>query len=200
MNSGTQEKQVLTPTEVAELLMVSPITVRQWAQKGLLPARTTAGGHRRFDRSAIEEFARERGIELTTNTGPLNANRLLIVGDDQTLNRFLCALFQTEVEGIEVHSAFDGFEAGRKVAELKPAVVLLDIMMPGLDGVQVCKSLKSDPSTAEIRVVAMTGHHSAELETLMLNSGAEVLLRKPFDSTRVIKECGFDARRASIVT
>ena len=197
MSSKETTKQFLTPTEVAGLLMVSPITVRQWAQKGLLPARTTAGGHRRFHRQDIETFARTRGIELVESATGLSANRLLIVDDDRALNGFLCALFETEVAGIEVYSAYDGFEAGRKVVELKPAVVLLDIMMPGVDGVQVCKSLKSDPATEGIRVVAMTGHHSAELESLIMNAGAAVLLKKPFDSTRVIRECGFDANRAS---
>lgn len=189
-------KQFLTPTEVAELMMVSPVTVRQWAQKGLLPARTTAGGHRRFYRQDIEVFAKERGIDLAESSSGLNLNRLLIVDDDRTLNGFLCALFETELPDVEVFSAFDGFEAGRKVSALKPGVVLLDIMMPGVDGVQVCKSLKSDPATEAIRVVAMTGHHSAELEAQILNSGAEVLLIKPFDSATVIRECGFERREA----
>ncbi len=180
------DKTILTPNEVANLLMVSPITVRQWAQKGLLQAHTTAGGHRRFSREVIEAFARERGIEL-----PRSKPRLLIVDDNRELNAYLAALFGAHVPDLEISSAYDGFEAGRQVQAHKPTVVLLDIMMPGIDGIEVCRSLKDGPDTANIRVVAMTGYFTPELEKKILAAGAQVLLKKPFSSEEVLRECGF---------
>src|SRR6056297_1195774 len=157
------ENRVLTPNEVANLLMVSPITVRQWAQKGLLEAGTTAGGHRRFSRSVVEAFARERGLAL-----PVAQQRLLIVDDNRELNGYLAALFGANVPELEIFSAYDGFEAGRQVQAHKPTLILLDVMMPGIDGIEVCRSLKSDSETAHIRVVAMTGYHTPELEKKIL--------------------------------
>jgi excisionase family DNA binding protein len=180
------EKGFLTPNEAANLLMVSPITVRQWAQKGLLEAQTTAGGHRRFAREVILAFARERGIHL-----PPSQQRLLIVDDNRELNAYLAALFSAHVPGLEISSAYDGFDAGRQVQAHKPTVVLLDIMMPGIDGIEVCRSLKDDPDTAIIRVVAMTGYYTPELEKKILAAGAQVLLKKPFSSEQVLRECGF---------
>ena len=184
-------KEFLTPTEVATLLMVSPITVRQWAQKGLLPAQTTAGGHRRFAISVVAAFARERGIEL-----PGVTDTLLVVDDNRQFNTFLADLFTTDVPGLSIHQAFDGFEAGRSVQQHKPSVVLLDVMMPGIDGLEVCRSLKSDPLTLDIRVIAMTGYHSSELEKKMLAAGAQCLLKKPFPADTVIRECGFRGQSA----
>jgi excisionase family DNA binding protein len=181
------EKRFLTPNEVASLLMVSPITVRQWAQKGLLEAQTTAGGHRRFSRAVVEAFARERGVHL-----PETHQRLLIVDDNRELNGYLAALFEAEVPGLEIYSAHDGFEAGRWVQAHKPTVVLLDVMMPGMDGIEVCRSLKGDPDTAHVRVVAMTGYHTPEIEKKILAAGAQVLLKKPFASEQVLRECGFE--------
>jgi excisionase family DNA binding protein len=181
------DKAFLTPNEVANLLMVSPITVRQWAQKGLLEAQTTAGGHRRFARSVVEAFARERGVRL-----PDAPQCLLIVDDNRELNGYLAALFGAHVPGLEIHSAHDGFEAGRRVQAHKPTVVLLDVMMPGMDGIEVCRSLKSDPETAHVRVVAMTGYHTPELEKKIRAAGAQVLLKKPFSSEDVLRECGFE--------
>ena len=180
------EKGFLTPNEVANLLMVSPITVRQWAQKGLLEAQTTAGGHRRFARDVIVAFARKRGIQL-----PNSQQRLLIVDDNRELNAYLVALFSAHVPDLQISSAFDGFDAGRQVQAHKPTVVLLDIMMPGIDGIEVCRSLKDDPETAGIRVVAMTGYFTPELEKKILAAGAQVLLKKPFSSDEVLRECGF---------
>lgn len=180
------EREYLTPKEVATLLQVSPVTVRQWAQKGLLSAQTTAGGHRRFVRSVVEAFARDRGIEV-----PRHRASLLIVDDNRSFNDYLAALFGVEVPELEIHCAYDGFEAGRLVVLHKPSVVLLDVMMPGVDGTEVCRRLKDDPGTARIRVVAMTGFHSPEVEKRILAAGAEVLLRKPFSSAEVIAACGF---------
>ena len=187
-------KGFLTPHEVASLLMVSPVTIRQWAQKGILHAQTTAGGHRRFDTYTVARFARDRGIDL-----PGITTRLLIVDDDQPFNNFLADLFKTEVPSLPIHQAYDGFEAGRAVEQHKPSIVLLDVMMPGINGLDVCRSLKADPDTADIRVIAMTGYHSAEVERDMLTAGAQVLLKKPFPAERVIRECGFTRDRVDSV-
>jgi len=180
------EREYLTPNEVANLLQVSPVTVRQWAQKGLLPAQTTAGGHRRFARNVVQAFARDRGIVV-----PEARVGLLIVDDNRSFNDYIAALFRVEVPELEIHCAYDGFEAGRLVVLHKPTVVLLDVMMPGVDGTEVCRRLKQDPQTAGIRVVAMTGFHSPEVEKKMLAAGAEILLRKPFTGAEVLAACGF---------
>jgi excisionase family DNA binding protein len=183
-------KQFLTPTEVATLLSVSPVTVRQWAQKGLLEARTTAGGHRRFPVEAVRKLAAEMGMTLPVSA---DANpRLLIVDDDQQINRFLVTLFTKRYPGLAVSAAFDGFDAGVKVQRIKPTVVLLDVMMPGIDGVEVCRVIKADPETQGTRVIAMTGHYTPELERRIRAAGAEQLLKKPFSTEEVLAACALD--------
>ncbi|MFK7913368.1 MAG: response regulator [Pseudomonadales bacterium] len=185
--SPRSDRASLTPNEVAELFSVSPVTVRQWSQKGLLEAETTAGGHRRYSRDALIRFAQSRGM-----TPPFSrSNRLLIVDDNRQFNDFLRVLFTTECADVEVACAFDGFDAGRQLQQFDPAVVLLDIMMPGLDGIEVCKRIKSDSSTQAVRVLGMTGHYSDELAHRMLEAGAETLLQKPFSTDVVIAACGF---------
>ena len=87
MQTTKPVKGYLTPREVADLLMVSPITVRQWAQKGWLEAQTTPGGHRRFLHRHVELFARNRG--LTLNQGGDDSTRILIVDDDEQISGFL---------------------------------------------------------------------------------------------------------------
>lgn len=189
--ADNKAKEFLTPTEVANLLMVSPVTVRQWAQKGRIEARTTAGGHRRFSMDAVRAFAAEMGIELDAPETDASAGpRLLVVDDDRQLNGLLVALFSRRFPGLEIAAAYDGFEAGRQVQRFQPSVVLLDIMMPGLDGVDVCRALKSDEETRSIRVVAMTGHHTPELEQRVLSAGAETLLKKPFGNDEVVEASG----------
>ena len=182
-------KEWLTPNEVAELLLVSPVTVRQWAQKGMLEARTTPGGHRRFSMDAVRQFAVREG--MASRLRGEGSRSILVVDDDEQLNRFLVELFRSKYEGALVESAFDGFEAGSKVQQVKPDVVLLDLMMPGMDGFQVCERLKGNVDTMHIHVVAMSGYYSEENEDKVMKAGADKFLRKPFSNSEVIEACGF---------
>ena len=184
-------QQLMTPNEVASALQVAPVTVRQWAQKGMLPARMTAGGHRRFEVEAVVAFARARGMQLGGELLNSPANRVLVVDYDTQFNSFLCELLRTEQPQLDIASAFDGFDAGRMVQSHRPSIVLLDIMMPGLDGVEVCRRLKADPATQHIRIVAMTGHYSDALADRLAAVGAHTLLRKPFSFDAVFEACGW---------
>ena len=171
-------KKYLTPKEVAEILMVSPITLRQWAQKGMLSFKITAGGHRRYVAQDVESFKEKYGVDRhAENNG---APRILIVDDDEDVREMLRATLQEDMAGSEIDMAIDGFEAGSKVETFKPDIVLLDLMMPGINGIEVCKKLKADDRTKAIRVIAMTGYPSEENINEIMNAGAECCLAKPF--------------------
>lgn len=178
-------KDYFTPNEVAQLFLVSPVTVRQWAQKGLLRAALTAGGHRRFLRQDLVSFAQARGLKL--NWLVHGKTRVLIVDDDEFLARFLYQFLEGRpgIDAVEV--AANGFEAGRKVHSFRPSVMLLDLMMPGIDGFTVCNELKADPSTYNIRVLAMTGYPSPENIKRILNAGAEICLEKPVNTDQLLE-------------
>ena len=183
---------ILTPTEVAELLAVSPVTVRQWAQKGLIEARTTPGGHRRFTREAVIDFARRMAMTLPEEFAPPSGSRVLIVDDDRQFNGMLVALFKQKYPGVEVAFAFDGFDAGRQVSRFKPTLVLLDIMMPGMDGVEVCRSLKADETSRSRARHRDDRHPTRELEQRIISAGAERLLKKPFSTDELLAVCGLN--------
>lgn len=181
----------LTPAEVAKLLLVAPVTVRQWAQKGWIQADQTAGGHRRFLRHEVERFARERGLTLHFQRS--DNLRVLIVDDDPQVSRYLTELL-CSADGIaEIEAAADGFEAGTKVRSFQPDVILLDLMMPGMDGFSVCQILKADPATRGIRVIAMTGYPTLENEQRILQAGAEYCLHKPFERSELFRVVGVES-------
>lgn len=183
-----KEKAYLTPLEVAEKLMVSPVTVRQWAAKGQLKAHTTLGGHRRFMRDEVDRFAREHGLASQDNDD--QKIRILIVDDDEHLARYLVELFTGLNEDVVVETAGDGFEAGRKTLRFRPHVMLLDLMMPGMDGFELCRVLKEDPETRTIRVIAMTGYPTQENVDLVLAAGAEECLAKPIETETLLAAVG----------
>lgn len=171
-------KPYLTPGEVAKLLKVSPITVRAWAQKGLLLSEATPGGHRRFLRNSVEQFVGQRRAGVQQR----NKLRVLVVDDDQQVSGFFHEWLTGLDKPFNVSIANDGFEAGVKVHAFKPDIILLDLMMPKLDGFTVCSRIKADPVTSAIRVIAMSGYPTPENERRILEAGAEVCMPKPLDT------------------
>lgn len=181
----TLDKPYLTPNEVAQWMMVSPITVRGWAQKGLLDAEVTPGGHRRFRREEVERFART--WNPSGNKGPL---RILVVDDDAAVQGFLRELLAGCDQPTLVETASDGFEAGVKVQSFRPDVVLLDLMMPGIRGTEVCLQIRQMPGRSDMRVIAMSGYLTPEAEAALEAAGAETCLTKPLDITKLLALLG----------
>ena len=188
------EKPYLTPTEAAALLMVAPVTLRAWAAKGLLRAQATAGGHRRFLRRDLERFARDCGLRLSDRIPDSGDQRILVVDDDRLFADFLVEFLGNR--GVTAVACYDGFAAGRRVESFGPDIVLLDLMMPGMDGIEVCRDLKADRATRHIRVLAMTGYPSDANQSAILGAGAEVCLGKPLDHTQLLSLIGSPALRA----
>ncbi len=178
------KKMYLTPNEAAKLLMVSPITLRQWAQKGWIKSYNTAGGHRRFLYHDLEYFADERGLTLMHADN--SHTRILIVDDDPQLSGYLHELLTGASGSIEVETAYDGFDAGGKIQTWRPHILLLDLMMPGLNGFDVCHQIKNNPATQSIRIITMTGSHTPENVERILNAGAEACMAKPLDTNTLL--------------
>ena len=120
--------------------------------------------------------------------------RLLVVDDD----RLLCELVRTtfELEGFEVDAAYDVIEAERALAESRPDAILLDIGLPGIDGIFYLERLRETPQTSKIPIVAISG--SDEAGRAARAAGAEAFLRKPFSPlellalvTPLIRQVGF---------
>jgi excisionase family DNA binding protein len=187
MDDNSEEKSYMTPAEVARRMMVSPITVRGWSQKGLLEAEVTPGGHRRYRAEVVERFAKT--WNPTGNTGPI---RILIVDDDVALVGYLSELLGDLDNKTVIDTASNGFDAGQKVHTFQPDVVLLDLMMPGIKGVEVCARIKAIPGNDHIRVLAMSGYLTAEREKELLAAGAEKCFTKPLDAELLLKTIGID--------
>lgn len=174
-SSSLADTEFFTPAELAKRLRVSPITLRKWANMGLLQCHTTLGGHRRYPLSEVERL-------LQRHSQPGNPPlQIMIVDDDPFVSAILQDFLSGLVTPIAVEVANDGFAAGRKLASFMPDIVLLDLMMPGMNGFEVCRQIKNDPATAQIRVIAMTGYPTEENVRQIVSAGAEACLTKPVD-------------------
>lgn len=184
----------MTPSEAATLLMISPVTLRHWALAGRLAFVTTPGGHRRFAEDEVRRFAAKHAQTPDTSVAHINpmpgkdeAHRILIVDDDVQLSGFLVELLQGLPDPVQTEVANDGFEAGQKLQTFRPHTVLLDLMMPGMNGFDVCQKIKANPETRNTRVVIMTGYHTLENMMQAMEVGAEACLAKPLDKVQLFK-------------
>jgi len=176
-NQLNTSKNYLTPRETADYLKVSTETIRQWAKTGQLKAETTLGGHRRFNIEEVKRFAAKLQTKGSINRSP----RILIVDDDKQFVGFVEELLRTFSDDIIIACAFDGFEAGHKVDIFKPSIIILDLVMPNINGLEVCRYLKSNCHTKDIRIIATTGFTSEATIQNFINAGAEAVLAKPLN-------------------
>ncbi|MEO7190173.1 MAG: HD domain-containing phosphohydrolase [Vicinamibacterales bacterium] len=107
------------------------------------------------------------------------AGSVLVVDDDQQSLRLLTRLL--ERDGFHVHTATDGEAALASLVRLAPDLILLDVGLPGLNGFEICRRVKSSPATRLTPVVIVTGHNAHEHRLEGINSGADDFLGKPFD-------------------
>jgi CheY-like chemotaxis protein len=176
--------------DAAELLKVAPVTVRLWTEKGMLAAERTPGGHRRYQLHEIKRFAVEHGVTLDNKDRSL---RVLIVDDDQKWLTLLSTMISKKAPNTHIDTAMNGFSAGKKLASFKPDIVILDLRMPGLSGLDVCKDIKSTPELSKTRVIAMTGFASGVEKDEILAAGAEACLQKPLDFAELFLLIGLDS-------
>ena len=188
--SSKNQKNYLTPNEVAELLMVSPTTVRHWSSQGRMQYLLTPGGHRRFLKADVERFCKENNLTLALPEA--DVTRILIVDDDEEITEMLAKFFKHSGSRATTKIASSGFDAGRLVTSFMPHVVLLDLMMPGIDGFEVCRMIKDDPATKATRVIAMTGFYDDGNVERILSMGAETCLSKPFQLKSMTDAIGIE--------
>lgn len=111
--------------------------------------------------------------------------RILVADDDAVILRLLQVNFG--LEGFEVQTAIHGQDALERAKEMCPDVILLDVMMPGLDGWEVCRRLKEDESLAKTPVVFLSARAQDEDRQRGYDLGVAAYVTKPFDPSRLIK-------------
>jgi excisionase family DNA binding protein len=171
-------KDVFTTHEVARILSVDMSTVIDWIDRAKLAGYRTLGGHRRVKREDLLAFVKANRMPafgLADQPGPV----VLIVEDDPDARKAMSSLIRLRRPDAVVHEAGDGFIAGKRVQELRPEVVVLDLFLPGVDGFTVCEHLRADPDLAGTRVIAVSGRDTPDNRRKILKAGADVFIPKP---------------------
>lgn len=154
MSNDNEHESVMGTQRAAEVLGVSVRTVQLWVENGTLKAWKTPGKHRRILTSSVEAVLAERSgaqtIEADSNPD------LLVVEDELAMQAYYEAMIELLRPDVSVRFAANGFDALVEFGRKEPALVLLDIEMPGMDGVQLLEALERKGETGA-RIVVVSG-------------------------------------------
>ena len=112
--------------------------------------------------------------------------RVLVVEDDPETRRFYMGVLAAE--GFLTHEAHNGFQALAKAIESPPDLVLTDIAVPGIDGIELCRRLRADARTRSVPVLAVTGYEDRRYPDRVMDAGANRVLLKPLDPIVLVAE------------
>lgn len=176
--------KILTVYEASKFCGVSSKTITNWIEAGHIKAFRTVGGHRRISLSDLNAFLKERNMptieeESLDTEPPAGRKRILIVDDDTIIVETLVLALEEEDRDYEIISAADGFEAGIQISRFKPHLVILDIMMPDINGYEVCRRIKTEEETKETQVIILSAYLDEESYRKMHEYGADLCYSKP---------------------
>jgi excisionase family DNA binding protein len=183
-------ERIYSSHEVGTLLQANPSTVIRWIDQGQLKAYRTPGGHRRVRKRDLLAFLKSYDMPIPAELTAVEAPRFLLVDDDPKFLKALRRGLAKHFSGSEIDTSTNGIEALLKIGTLRPDVVVLDIYMPEVDGIEVCRKIKENEETADVEVVGMTGRPSAEVERKIREAGAKALLTKPFTASQLANALG----------
>ena len=191
MSKRNKKIRIFSALEVANICGVVNQTAINWIKNGYLKAFTTPGGQYRVYAEDLINFLQSRNMRVPEELQEMaersdTSNTIIVVDDDLELNNMLKDFFQKKMPTWEVLQAFDGFEAGVLISEKKPAYIVLDIDLPGIDGHKLCRKIKSDTGLGNPVVISITGLDDSRVKVAALKEGADAFFPKPLDFDQLL--------------
>lgn len=177
-------KTVFTTGEAAKICKVSQQTIIRCFDSGQLKGFRVPGSRfRRIPRELLYKFMKENGIP--TDALESGKRKALIVDDDEELVELIRDALEADGR-FEVRAVNNGFDAGMMVKEYHPDVIVLDVMLPDINGKEVCQRVRSDSALDDVKIVCISGMVEQDKVDDLMASGANTFIQKPFEVDRLI--------------
>jgi excisionase family DNA binding protein len=182
-------KTVFTTGEAAKICKVSQQTIIRCFDSGQLKGfRVPGSKFRRIPRDILYKFMKDNGIP--TDALESGRRKALVVDDDVELVELIRDVLEADGR-FEVRVANNGFDAGMMVREYRPDILVLDIMLPDINGKEVCQRVRSDNTLDEVKIICISGLVEQDKIQDLLSSGANDFLQKPFEVEQLLgRMCG----------
>ena len=175
-------KSLFTTGEAAEVCNISQQTIIRCFDSGRLDGFRIPGSRfRRIPRDNLIKFMKDNGIPLDNLNSEKNGKvKVLIVDDDVEIVELMVDVLSRDGR-FDIQTAGSGYEAGLKTEQFRPDVIILDYMLPDVNGNIVCKTIKSNPNFESIRIIIVSGVANPEEVQELLDAGATEFIKKPFN-------------------
>ena len=184
-------KRTLSTGDIARYCQVTPATIVNWIHAKKLIVYTTPGGQYRMELTKFLDFLRANGFPLPDELASNRALRVLAIDDDEPTLAMLRDAISTAAVPCDIRTASNGYDGLIMVGEFKPDVIILDLRMPTMDGVEMLRRLRANAETRNIRVVVATGLGMTSAAVRKVKrAGVEGLLAKPVDVKRLLALLG----------
>lgn len=172
-------KTVFTTGEAAKICNVSQQTIIRCFDSGQLKGFRVPGSRfRRIPREVLYKFMKDNGIP--TDALESGKRKALVVDDDVELVELLRDVLISDGR-FEVRVANNGFDAGMMVREYHPDVIVLDVMLPDINGKEVCQRVRSDSALDDVQIICISGMVERDKIEELKEAGANDFLQKPFE-------------------
>jgi two-component system OmpR family response regulator len=178
------DKQVFTTGEAAEICKVSQQTIIRCFDSGRLQGfRVPGSKFRRIPRAELLRFMKAN--DIPTDVLESTRKRILVVDDDeQIVELFLDVLGRDD--RFDVKSAGTGYDAGMLTEQFKPHLILLDYMLPDINGNIVCDRIRANPDLAKTKIIIVSGVVKRDEIDELLRGGADDFVKKPFNINELV--------------
>jgi excisionase family DNA binding protein len=179
------EKQVFTTGEVAEICNVSQQTIIRCFDAGKLQGFRVPGSRfRRIPREALVQFMNDNKIPLTQLES--SKKRILVVDDDAAIVEMLQDVLERDGR-FEVRTTMTGYEAGILTHAFNPDLILLDYLLPDINGTIVCRTIRENPQFQNVRIIFVSGVVNPDDVEQLMQAGANDFIKKPFNVEKLIE-------------
>ncbi len=178
-------KTVFTTGEAAKICKVSQQTIIRCFDSGQLKGFRVPGSRfRRIPREQLYLFMRDNGIP--TDALESGKRKVLLVDDDEELVELISDVLERDGR-FEVRTVNNGFDAGMMVKEYRPDLIVLDVMLPDINGKEVCQRVRTDKTTDEVKIICISGMVEEDKVGELKAAGADDFLHKPFEVERLVE-------------
>ncbi len=178
-------KTVFTTGEAAKICKVSQQTIIRCFDSGQLKGFRVPGSRfRRIPRDILFKFMKDNGIP--TDALESGKRKALIVDDDEELVELIRDVLDSDGR-FEVRVANNGFDAGMMVREYRPDILVLDVMLPDINGKEVCQRVRKDETLEDVKIICISGMVEKDKIGDLKEAGADDFLQKPFEIEQLVE-------------
>ncbi len=171
-----KRKDFYTTSEVAKILHVAVGSVINWVNNKQIKAIVTPGGHRKISNNDLLDFLKELNYVIPSFL--IEKKLVYIVDDDETIHSFFREIF-SHIEGFDIKVFSSGTEALLAIGKDLPEIIVVDILMPDVDGIKVIQNIRNHEQLKEMQIIAISGDTTKK--TVSIESGANIFIKKPIE-------------------